>query len=50
MFKAYEGDEKFIFISYAHKDSETVYPIIEKLNADGYRVWFDDGIRHCYKF
>ncbi len=43
-FKAYEGNEKFIFISYAHKDSDMVYPIIERLNNEGYRVWYDDGI------
>lgn len=43
-FKAYEGPEKYIFISYAHKDSDTVFPILERLNAEGYRVWFDDGI------
>lgn len=43
-FRPYEGEQPYIFISYAHKDSETVYPIIERLNKDGYRVWFDDGI------
>lgn len=43
-FSAYEGNDKFIFISYAHKDSDMVYPIIERLNAEGYRVWYDDGI------
>lgn len=43
-FRPYEGNEKYIFISYAHKDSDMVYPIIERINADGYRVWFDDGI------
>ena len=40
----YEGKEKFIFISYAHKDSEIVLPVIDKLISDGYRVWYDDGI------
>lgn len=43
-FSAYEGSEKYLFISYAHKDSDMVYPIIERLNAEGYRVWYDDGI------
>lgn len=43
-FKAYEGSNPYIFISYAHKDSEAVYPIISQLNAEGYRVWYDDGI------
>ena len=42
--KAYEGNEPYIFISYAHKDSKRVYPILEELNRRGYRVWYDDGI------
>lgn len=43
-FRPYEGDKPFVFISYAHKDSKTVYPILERMNRDGYRIWFDDGI------
>lgn len=42
--KPYEGDKKYIFISYCHKDYTMVFPIIERLSADGYRVWFDEGI------
>ena len=42
--KAYRGDDNYIFISYAHKDSESVMPVIEKMAKDGYRVWFDEGI------
>ena len=42
--KSYEGDEPFIFISYAHRDMEKVMPIVERLNNDGYRVWYDEGI------
>lgn len=40
----YEGQEPFIFISYAHKDSDRVLPVIEALNRRSYRVWYDDGI------
>ena len=43
-FSVYEGNEKYLFISYAHKDSDLVYPIIEHMNEAGYRIWFDDGI------
>ncbi len=43
--KAYEGSEPFIFISYAHDDAHLVYPIVERLVLDGYRVWYDDGIQ-----
>ena len=41
---AYKGDAPYIFISYAHKDAETVLPIIDRLQRDGYRVWYDEGI------
>ena len=40
----YEGSEPFIFVSYAHDDSALVLPILEKLDAAGYRVWYDEGI------
>ena len=43
-FVPYEGQENYIFISYAHRNSDEVLPILEKLNARGYRVWYDDGI------
>lgn len=42
--QAYEGSEPFIFISYAHKDTEMVLPILKNLTAKGYRLWYDDGI------
>ena len=40
----YEGNEKYIFISYAHKDSEKVIPIVNAMIDNGYRVWYDSGI------
>ena len=42
--KPYEGSEKYIFVSYCHKDKQFVFPIIEQLARDGYRVWYDEGI------
>lgn len=41
---AYEGTSPYIFISYAHKDTALVLPIIEELNAKGFRIWYDAGI------
>ncbi|MBP3436508.1 MAG: toll/interleukin-1 receptor domain-containing protein [Clostridia bacterium] len=35
----------YIFISYAHKDAKTVYPILEQMKKDGYRVWLDNNIK-----
>lgn len=40
----YEGDQDYLFFSYCHDDAERVYPIIERLAIEGFRVWFDDGI------
>ena len=42
--KAYEGNKPYIFVSYAHKDSDTVLPILEALSEAGYRIWYDAGI------
>ena len=36
---AYMGEEPYIFVSYSHKDSERVWPIIARLQADRFRVW-----------
>ena len=41
---AYKGETPYIFISYAHKDSEAVIPVITRLQQEGYRVWYDEGI------
>ena len=41
---SYKGDQPYIFISYAHKDGDSVYPIIDRMQRDGYRTWFDEGI------
>lgn len=41
---AYEGPENYIFISYAHSDSDKVFPILEFLSRRGYRIWYDEGI------
>lgn len=43
-FIPYEKDEGYIFVSYAHKDSQYVVPVLERMNEEGYRIWYDDGI------
>lgn len=40
----FEGNEKYIFVSYCHKDKAKVFPVIERLVRDGHRVWYDEGI------
>ena len=60
----YQGNEPYIFVSYPHKDSSIVMPIIQTLRDHGYRVWYDaqielgrpwenslaSHIRHCAAF
>ncbi len=41
---AYAGSEPYIFVSYAHKDSDKAFPFIAALQNHGSNVWFDDGI------
>ncbi len=40
----YKGDRPYIFISYAHKNSDEALAIIHTLQVRGYRVWYDEGI------
>ncbi len=40
----YEGSKPYAFVSYAHKDTKQVMPILLHLYSMGYRIWFDDGI------
>ena len=40
----YEGSEPYIFISYSHRDTDRVMPVIRVLQENGYRVWYDEGI------
>ncbi len=34
----------YIFISYSHLDSDLVLPIVNRLRAEGYNLWYDIGI------
>lgn len=44
MVPAYEGDKPYLFVSYAHKNSALVLPVIEALFEKKYRIWYDEGI------
>lgn len=39
----YEGKEPYIFMSYSHKDAAKVFPLLDKMIGDGYRIWYDQG-------
>ena len=41
---AYKGDGPYVFVCYAHEDSDSVYSEIAWLNDYGVNVWYDEGI------
>ena len=41
----FEENEPYIYASYAKEDAEKVFPIIAKLQSDGFRLWYDDNAR-----
>lgn len=43
-FPAYEGDGEYIFISYSHKDADTVFEELKKFKKEKYNIWYDQGI------
>ena len=40
----YEGAQPYVFLSYAHLDSDRVLPIFRRLEENHYRIWYDGGI------
>ena len=42
--KAYAGLHPYAFMSYSHRDEEKIRPLIEKLQAIGCNIWYDQGI------
>lgn len=43
-FRPYEGSRPFVFISYAHRQSDAVVDTIRILHDKGWRLWYDEGI------
>lgn len=43
-FKPYLGTRPYLFISYAHLQSQEVLDTIRVLHDKGYRLWYDEGI------
>ena len=40
----YTGEESYIFVSYSHKNTDSVWEILNSLQREGVRFWYDDGI------
>ena len=43
-FPAYQGDEPYVFVCYAHDDNGVAFPEIQWLHDQGVNVWYDEGI------
>ena len=43
-FPAYDGDEPYAFVSYAHKDYKFVFNEIKRFQRQGLNIWYDEGI------
>ena len=42
----YNGQDHYIFISYAHKDSDVVFKFAKKLEERRYNFWLDTGLEY----
>lgn len=63
-FRAFQGDEPYVFVGYAHRDVPVAHAALAELDRYGYRIWYDEGItpsrdwadviatriRHCAAF
>ncbi len=41
---AYLGDDDYVFVSYAHSNASTVYGELTRLQSEGMKIWYDEGI------
>jgi len=49
-FEAYNGDEPYLFVSYSHRDTNKVYPILDELSDNKYRIWYDEACENGNDF
>ena len=49
-FEAYTGEEPYLFISYSHRDTAKVYPILDALHDKKYRIWYDESCENGNDF
>ena len=43
-FESYAGEDPYIFVSYAHRDKESVYSTLRYLYDQKINIWYDEGI------
>ncbi|MBQ7377048.1 MAG: toll/interleukin-1 receptor domain-containing protein, partial [Clostridia bacterium] len=49
-FEAYAGSEPYLFVSYSHRDTAKVYPILDALHDKKYRIWYDESCENGNDF
>ena len=49
-FEAYTGAEPYLFISYSHRDTSKVYPILDALYDRKFRIWYDESCENGNDF
>lgn len=49
-FEAYTGKEPYLFVSYSHRDTPQVYPILDALYDRKYRIWYDESCENGNDF
>ena len=49
-FEAYVGREPYLFVSYSHRDTAQVYPILDRLYDRKYRIWYDESCENGNDF
>lgn len=49
-FQAYTGVDPYLFVSYSHRDTAQVYPILDALYARKYRIWYDESCENGNDF
>lgn len=49
-FEAYTGKEPYLFVSYSHRDTAQVYPILDALHDRKYRIWYDESCENGNDF
>jgi len=49
-FEAYTGKEPYLFVSYSHRDTAKVYPILDALYDKKYRIWYDESCENGNDF
>ena len=49
-FEAYTRKEPYIFVSYSHRDTAQVYPILDELHDHKYRIWYDESCENGNDF